>query len=460
MRRYRRHLWIMLYLALVVMVGLPTAAHPLRAAQRAQTSGIEGTYIALRPAASSALQTISLTLSEDGSAEMTTDFHNDEEPIIEIGTWEENGDGTILLTLTGRADESYEEPTEVTFQVEDGILASVDAEERYGSEGLQLRLARDVAADLNKSLITLDLEAGFALDPTFVSVQGGGEVDVSLLDPACRGFVHAQPVVTVNWSGEAEMVRAFFVSDSDPTLVVMTPDGEIHCDDDANPLVLDPSVEIDAPSEGTYRIWVGSVQPNQLIPGVLVMTTQPDVSLATFDLDGLIQRPPLAEAVDPARAANLEAIAAAIEEMVTDAPELSAEAEPLTVLVTAEGTVPLPQLQLDNPLCNGLVAPTPDFVFHWSGQADQLTVYYEGDLDATLLVYGAADGPAGGVAWCNDDAEIVANVNPSISIAQPQEGVYGVWVGRIDPTQAVTGTLTVTSAPDAQPATLAPAPTE
>ena len=53
-------------------------------------------------------------------------------------------------------------------------------------------------------MVTLDLSAGFPLDPTFVSVNGGGEVDASLLSKSCKGFVNRQPVVTVKWAGQAE----------------------------------------------------------------------------------------------------------------------------------------------------------------------------------------------------------------------------------------------------------------
>ena len=97
----------------------------------------------------------------------------------------------------------------------------------YGSEGMTLRLAADVVESLNTSLISIDLQAGFPLDPTFVSVNAGGQVDASLLSSECSGFVNTQPVVTVHWAGKAPFVKAFFVSDDDPTMIVGTPDGQI-----------------------------------------------------------------------------------------------------------------------------------------------------------------------------------------------------------------------------------------
>ena len=51
----------------------------------------------------------------------------------------------------------------MTFQREDDFLQSIDAQDQFGSEGLRLRLAADVAGDVSASLVTMDLAAGFPL---------------------------------------------------------------------------------------------------------------------------------------------------------------------------------------------------------------------------------------------------------------------------------------------------------
>lgn len=451
-----KFLWsVALFIAIASTALLLFPLSP-NAAVIAQEAATGETYLAIRPSASSAYQTIALRLNDDGSAEMTTDFHNDEPAIVEIGTWQDNGDGTLTVTLTGREDETYDPPVVTNFAQDGDALISVDAEDRYGADGLRLRRASDIAQDLSKSLFTIDLQAGFALDPTFISVNAGGEVDASLLNPACRGFINRQPVVTINWSGEAEFVRTFFVSDSDPTLVVLTPDGHIVCNDDANRLVLDPAVQISNPVSGTYRIWIGSIAANQLIPGVLVMTTKSEVNLGTFRLGALIQRPVLAEPQVTPSPSNRETISAAIAAAAASAPALTADSGVTTTAISAEGTIPLFQLNLLNPQCSGEVSSAPDFVFNWTGPADQLSIFFEGDRDSTLLVVGAG----GAVVACNDDTEAGVNVNPLVVLQQPPDGLYGVWVGRLDPTQPVTGTLTISPAADAAPAVLAPATTE
>jgi hypothetical protein len=290
------------------------------------------------------------------------------------------------VTFTGRPDQDFDEPIVVTFQREQDFLQSIDREDLYGSEGLRMRLAADVARAVSASLVTIDLEAGFPLDPTFVSVQAGGEVDASLLSSQCAGFINQQPVVTVNWSGSAPFVETFFISDSDPTLVVLTPDGQLLCNDDANPDVLDPVIEISEPVTGTYRIWVGSYAKNQLIPGVLVLTTRPEVNIGTFNLGGLIQRPLVPEVQPkPKTAGTRDAGTAAIRELQAEAVAVTG-ADPINASLTISGTIPLFELDLPNPLCNGLVSGVPDFVFDWTGEGQQFAVFFEGDSDATLLV--------------------------------------------------------------------------
>jgi hypothetical protein len=422
------------------------------------TFSLENTYVALRPSTTGAgIETIVLTLDGDnlqGNAQIVTNAHNDKPPVVESGTWQAATDGTLTLTLTERDGRPYDEPVVITFkQVADTLesVASDAAAERFGAEGLRLRQAAAVASDLDRALFTADLDAGFALDPAFISVNGGGEIDAHPLGGACAGFVHRQPVVKLNWSGAADAVRVFFVSDGDPSLVVAGPDGTLFCNDDTHPLLLDPTVVISDPITGTYRIWVGSAAPRQLVPGVLVMTTRPEVNLGTFDLGALIKRPVLPERVAARSESSLRDAIAAMTPKLAEAPEVTPAAE-VTVPITAAGTVPLFLFNLDNPQCNGLLSATPDYLFRWKGDAEQLRIFFEGNADATLLVFGTS----GDQLACNDDATPGTNLNPLVVIDEPQEGAYGVWVGRLDSQQPVTGTLTITAAGEAAPAALAP----
>ncbi len=155
--------------------------------------------------------------------------------------------------------------------------------------------AGDAANPEPSAYITLDLQAGFVLDPFLVSVNGGGEVDASTLDENCVGFINDAPVMKANWEGEAEFIDIFFYSDTDPTLVVQLPDGSYVCADDANENLLDPELTIEKPADGEYKIWVGSFEEGQLLPGLLVITANRDFTLTNFDPSLLVRRGQLAQ---------------------------------------------------------------------------------------------------------------------------------------------------------------------
>jgi serine protease Do len=302
--------------------------------------------------------------------------------------------------------------------------------------------------------ITINLAAGFPLDPFFVSVNGGGEVDASTLAADCTGFINTDPTVTVNWTGTADLLRAFFVSAHDPVLIIQTPGGHYLCNDDANALLLDPVVRIDHPAAGRYNIWVGSYAANQLLPGVLVLTARPKVNPGTFELGNLIRRPkipeelPKLEGVQRGVPALLKVLENLEQAGVTIA-DLKAGFETVIQKVMNEGTVPAFEIPGRAGLCNGLVNTAPDYAFDWSGEAEQLRIFFEGDSDATLLVHTPDS-----LFFCNDDALGLATLNPLVEIPDPAEGLYSVFVGRVNPAEPLTGDLTVTESSELMPEVL------
>ncbi len=416
----------------------PAASAPSTSRSAPVPAQDETLYLTILPAADASFRSLALHLKADGSAEFLTHF-SEKEPIVETGSWEDHGDGTLTVTLTGRKDKAYEAPQVMKFQREDTYLTLVDYDKSmWGESGLKLNLAADVARKVRSAMVTLDLAAGFPLDPTFVSVNGGGEVDARLLGHGCTGNIHRQPVVNVNWTGEADRVRAFFYSDGDPTLVVLTPDGKLLCNDNAHDGLLDPFIEIEKPVQGMYRIWVGSAARNQLIPGVLVLTTKPSVDLGTFELGKLIKRPSIPQQVARPAADMAAAPQAPAARLLKAVPALKpGDRQPLAV--TAEGEAPLFRMpEAAGKGCAGLVASTPSYSFTWSGKTANLRIAFEGDADATLMVVGQNSR----LVLCNDDAA-ANNLNPAIDIPDPAEDTYLVFVGRIDPNKAVNGTLTV-----------------
>ncbi len=113
----------------------------------AQNLEIAGAYVSdTLPAASSPGREITLELAPDGTAALSTDFLNDEEPIVEIGSWSADAEtGEVSVSLTGRADSVYEAPIEWTFAMgeEGGLTATAWDETLFGSEGLSLARAAE-----------------------------------------------------------------------------------------------------------------------------------------------------------------------------------------------------------------------------------------------------------------------------------------------------------------------------
>ncbi len=117
-----------------------TLRYRLEGDRLVEQTAFAGTYKAMLPAASSPGRDITLNLKPDGSVELSTDYLNGEAPIVEIGTWQDDNDGTATVTLTGRpGGQAYDTPNVITFRLVKGELIAVVYDiNLYGSEGLRL----------------------------------------------------------------------------------------------------------------------------------------------------------------------------------------------------------------------------------------------------------------------------------------------------------------------------------
>lgn len=319
------------------------------------------------------------------------------------------------------------------------------------------------------AFLTMNLKAGFPLDPFVVSLNGGGEVAASTRDETCVGFIAEAPNFTVNWEGKVEAFNIFYYSDFDPTLVVQLPDGSYLCNDDASDNLLDPEVTIEAPAEGQYNLWVGSYDKGQLIPGFLVITANRLVSVHDFTPGALVKRSPIANDVRPTGVIGADVVRSTLSgeatgsngvaasriagRIVTPDVEIAGGDTPVTTTLVATGETPVFTIldKDDNgTVCSGLVSgAAPEFIFRYSGDASALRVFFEGEADTSLIVVGEQ------VVLCSDDSAAGENANPVIDVPAPA-GLYGVWVGRFDPTIPVTGTLTIVEETATAPVQLAP----
>jgi hypothetical protein len=296
---------------------------------------------------------------------------------------------------------------------------------------------------------TVDLDPGFILDPYLLRVLGGGDLAASTLDSACSGYVAAVPDVTINWSGDGDPLTLFVYSDADPVLVVKTPDGSYLCNDDINPLVPDPAIQIQNAAAGTYEIHVGTYAPDDFVMGFLVITELP-YDFTRLDLSPLLERrelPPLVmEELLPVEVLNIGSAA------IFGAVDLATGFADMQVQATAGGQLPIFNVATNNIACTGFVASAPTLNVHWSGEDGEARLFFEGDADSTLIV-AAPDGSF----ICADDADGENNVNPVLDLAMT-EGTYHVFVGSYAQETLIPGTLTLTSDANAGPAVLPYAP--
>lgn len=120
-------------------------------------------------------------------------------------------------------------------------------------------VAQDVSQDAYSGAISLT--AGFDDDPRVITISAGGLVDLSdSTQYDCVGFVSEAPDYKIDYTtGSAGLELSFIaLSEIDTVLLVNTPDGEWHCNDDySDEFGLSAGLTFDQPLAGVYDIWVG-----------------------------------------------------------------------------------------------------------------------------------------------------------------------------------------------------------
>ena len=105
----------------------------------------------------------------------------------------------------------------------------------------------------------VSLTTGFTPDPYSVELTAGGDNPASSeLGTECTGNVtSSQPDVVLNYTAGSNYGLSLYAeSDSDTTLIVLTPSGW-RCDDDSYG-DLNPNIRLDSPQSGDYLIWIGT----------------------------------------------------------------------------------------------------------------------------------------------------------------------------------------------------------
>jgi hypothetical protein len=293
--------------------------------------------------------------------------------------------------------------------------------------------------DADPLFATVDLIAGGEnLDPFLISVLATGTVDASTVADGCVGFIPPQPDVALNWTGESDMLRIFFYSIHDATLTVVTPDGDVFCNDDASGTLFDPLVDIENPVEGRYAIHVGHFSADQEYPGLLVITSDDTYGPSNFSPASLVDRDIIQANEDDMLPLDIMEYGAPPlnEDLVFN---LEAGFGTQSFEVTESGQIPLFDVRTNNVYCTGFVEILPTAVFNLTGESELLEVYAEGDHDSSLLVFT----PSGEII-CNDDALSGGeNLNPQITIETPELGRYVIYMGSHSPGEDVNATVTI-----------------
>lgn len=132
------------------------------------------------------------------------------------------------------------------------------------------------AATLNFNLPpnsgSTSLTSGFLPDPFQIGITAGGPVNVSYLGAGCSGFATSAPDFSVYFtSGNGTLLRFYFVSGGDTTMVINSANGAFLCSDDSYG-TLNPTIDFNSPLSGRYDIWIGNFTDGPGTPGTLFVT--------------------------------------------------------------------------------------------------------------------------------------------------------------------------------------------
>lgn len=153
-----------------------------------------------------------------------------------------------------------------------------------------LTLAASLPLRAEEWISKLELQAGFVPDPYASVVTAGGAVEAVDFGADCAGFINPRaPSLVFDYDnlGQNSKLGVFVDSAVDTTLVVVAPDGSVHCNDDSEFLAnTNPGLEIPAAGSGQYRIMVGSYASEEAgNAATLVVTEYGPVMWMALDLN-------------------------------------------------------------------------------------------------------------------------------------------------------------------------------
>lgn len=228
----------------------------------------------------------------------------------------------------------------------------------------------------------------------------------------CFGYFDVNgPDVRLTYQAEDQPLFLYATSEADTLLLVQTPDGEWHCNDDGIEGTLHPMLSWDRPQQGTYLIWLGSFDHYDSHSALLHLADQdPSPELADYRDDWF---PDDSEPLQVALPYRQQYLQLASTPLVT-------QSWPLLMTGGAQ------QSSTTDWLCTGFVnAQGPDALMLLTADVTDLYLAVESgpDQDSTLIVQGP-DGQ-----WICDDDGLGRDLDAMIHWPLAAEGEYRIWVG-------------------------------
>ena len=266
----------------------------------------------------------------------------------------------------------------------------------FGGAGMQLHAEAQQA-----NFGTVRLRRGFRPDPKVVEGRSGGSHAARERSSSCRGYVSTNPDYILRVQGTLRFLRIFVEANTDTTLIIEKPNGDIVCDDDT--YGRNPAVEQERFRPGRYKIWVGSYSQGNNAPYQLVFTSNHDVTPGHPDGTG---------------GASQVDVSGESSNFADTWLEPGFDPDPQKITGTLGGDINATSIA---PGCNGWVTRAPDHLFNIEGSFEFMRVFAQSESDTTLVIR-APDG----TFHCNDDSN---GLHPAISLDRWSPGQYLIWVG-------------------------------
>ena len=239
-----------------------------------------------------------------------------------------------------------------------------------------------------------ELEAGFLPDPAIALLRAGGITDAREIIEGCVGYITSeQPDWRVIYNADDDSKLGFYAeSEEDTTLIIFTPEGEWRCNDDLNTYSeANPGIEFSNAKSGTYNIWAGTYSESS--SDALTKLSISEISPPWEPLYGWVD---LEEDFRPS---------------------------PLEMEVKTFASRNANSLSTS---CNGFIHQSRAHlgIKYFRPNHKPLSFFGASNIDLTLAV----ETPSKQII-CNDDFSEEMGSSPGIIIANPEEGIYRLWLG-------------------------------